>query len=119
MSHKIRTIWWKQWQCPKEYFFKLFKPALIHLFSASEASSSVSGVSSASSTIKKVEVAKKDLATAATIGAAATTGKDTEAAKVGQNGEEEVANQGGAEGEDTMKNLRKTFAGIFGDTKLQ
>ena len=34
----------------------------IFSFSASEASSSVSGVSSASSTVKKVEVAKKDLA---------------------------------------------------------
>jgi hypothetical protein len=25
--------------------------------------------------------------------------------------------EGGPEGEDTMKNLRKTFAGIFGDIK--
>ena len=83
-------------------------------FSASEASSSVSGVSSASSTIKKVEVAKKDL----TAAAANATSKDSDlgkASNVGENGNDEVAAQGGVEGEDTMKNLRKTFAGIFGD----
>ena len=84
------------------------------LVSASEASSSVSGVSSASSTVKKVEVAKKDLASVV------APPKDLEAEKnnVSENGDDELAAGGGAvEGEDTMQNLRKTFAGIFGDIK--
>ena len=82
-------------------------------FSASEASSSVSGVSSASSTVKKVEVAKKDLASVV------APPKDLEAAKnsVSENGDDESAAGGAVEGEDTMQNLRKTFAGIFGDIK--
>ena len=86
---------------------------LSSLVSASEASSSVSGVSSASSTIKKVEVAKKDLAGAV----APPKNLEVEKNNVGENGDDEVAAGGGVEGEDTMKNLRKTFAGIFGDIK--
>jgi len=87
-----------------------------HDSQASEASSSVSGVSSASSTVKKVEVAKKDLAG---VVAATTAAKDSETTKksVEENGDEELAGATGVEGEDTMKNLRKTFAGIFGDIK--
>ena len=90
----------------------------VFLFPASEASSSVSGVSSASSTVKKVEVAKKDLAGVVAANMAAT--KDSENGKktVEENGDEELAGAAtGVEGEDTMKNLRKTFAGIFGDIK--
>ena len=86
------------------------------LFSASEASSSVSGVSSASSTIKKVEVAKKDL-TGAVASSTVTKESDTAKKSVEENGDDELAATGGVEGEDTMKNLRKTFAGIFGDIK--
>jgi hypothetical protein len=60
-----------------------------------------------------VEVAKKDL-----VGVVAPP-KDLEAGKnnVSENGDDELAAAGGVEGEDTMKNLRKTFAGIFGDIK--
>ena len=46
--------------------------------------------------------------------------KDSENGKktVEENGDEELAGAAtGVEGEDTMKNLRKTFAGIFGDIK--
>ena len=66
--------------------------------------------------MKKVEVAKKDLAGVVT---AATGAKDSEPGKKGveENGDDELAGATGVEGEDTMKNLRKTFAGIFGDIK--
>jgi hypothetical protein len=51
--------------------------------------------------------------------AANMAAKDSEAGKkpVEENGDEELAGSTGVEGEDTMKNLRKTFAGIFGDIK--
>ena len=62
-----------------------------------------------------MEVAKKDLASVV------APPKDLETAKnnVSENGEDELAAGGGGavEGEDTMQNLRKTFAGIFGDIK--
>ena len=61
-----------------------------------------------------MEVAKKDLASVV------APPKDLEAEKnnVSENGDDELAAGGGAvEGEDTMQNLRKTFAGIFGDIK--
>ena len=59
---------------------------------------------------------KKDLAGAV---AANSASKDLDAGKknVEENGDDELAAAGGPEGEDTMKNLRKTFAGIFGDIK--
>ena len=99
-----------------KYVFTKWSNRNFLLFPASEASSSVSGVSSASSTVKKVEVAKKDLAG---VVAANMAAKDCEAGKktVEENGDEELAGSTGVEGEDTMKNLRKTFAGIFGDIK--
>jgi hypothetical protein len=89
----------------------------LFLFSASEASSSVSGVSSASSTVKKVEVTKKDITGAAVATSTVTKESDTAKKSVEENGDDELAAAGGVEGEDTMKNLRKTFAGIFGDIK--
>ena len=51
--------------------------------------------------------------------AANTVAKDSETGKksVEENGDDELAGGTGVEGEDTMKNLRKTFAGIFGDIK--
>ena len=71
-------------------------PALLIIL-ASE-SSTVSGASSASSSTVKPAEKKK--------------GGEGE-------GEESADNEegvpGGPEGEDTMKNLRKTFAGIFGE----
>ena len=75
---------------------------MISFFSetASE-SSTVSGVSSASSSVKK--------------GGPDEAGKSEAKAK---EGDAAAPAEGGApavEGEDTMKNLRKTFAGIFGD----
>ena len=42
---------------------------------------------------------------------------DTTKKSVEENGDDELAAASGVEGEDTMKNLRKTFAGIFGDIK--
>ena len=72
----------------------------------------MSAVSSASSTVKKVEVARKDIQ-----GAVATKDSDNVKKSVEENGDDELAAAGGVEGEDTMKNLRKTFAGIFGDIK--
>ena len=62
-------------------------------------------------------MAKKDLAS---VVAANSALKDVDGGKKGveENGDDEViAANGGVEGEDTMKNLRKTFAGIFGDIK--
>ena len=111
MSHKIRTAYLIQ-ELPNCFTGKC-DAQCIFSFSASEASSSVSGVSSASSTVKKVEVAKKDLASVVV-----APPKDLETAKnnVSENGEDELAT-GAVEGEDTMQNLRKTFAGIFGDIK--
>lgn len=74
--------------------------------SASE-ESTVSGVSSASSTVKKVDI------TASKKEATASKTDDKGAPSNGATGENEGDEV--VEGEDTMKNLRKTFAGIFGD----
>ena len=83
-------------------------------FTASEAASTVSDVSSASSTVKKVEVVKKDPSGAAV--ATNAVKKDAEPGKnnIEENGDDEPVAAGG---EDTMQNLRKSFAGIFGDIK--
>ena len=77
------------------------------LFSASE-TSTVSGttVSSATSAVKRIELPKDK------------ENDTSEDKKVETDEDNEItANSGevGPEGEDTMKNLRKTFAGIFGD----
>ena len=63
-----------------------------------------------------MEVVKKDLSGAVTT---STSAKESDPTKKGveENGDDELAAAGGVEGEDTMKNLRKTFAGIFGDIK--
>lgn len=82
------------------------------LVAAASESSTVSGVSSASSTVKR-----------STNDNASSSG-NSKAASAQQDGEKDGSNAtsgGGAtgepsvEGEDTMKNLRKTFAGIFGE----
>lgn len=80
-----------------------------HDSQASE-SSTVSGNSSASSTVKKVEV-KKVAAAGSVDSEGGKGGEETNGAAAGGGG----GGEGGVEGEDTMKNLRKTFAGIFGD----
>ena len=71
------------------------------LIAASE-TSSVSGTSSATSAVKRGVELPKD--------------KDkTEPNASADEHEDDPAAELGPEGEDTMKNLRKTFAGIFGD----
>ena len=74
--------------------------------SASE-TSTVSGttVSSATSAVKRIELPKDK------------PDEASEDKKVEEDEDSEMAttSEVGPEGEDTMKNLRKTFAGIFGD----
>ena len=62
--------------------------------------STVSGTSSATSAVKKMPDLPKD---------------KPEVAKEAEENNDDPAADLGPEGEDTMKNLRKTFAGIFGD----
>lgn len=71
------------------------------MFPAASETSSVSAASSATSAVKK----------------APELPKDKNEPKEGDNDNEAIdpAAELGPEGEDTMKNLRKTFAGIFGD----
>ena len=57
-------------------------------------------MSSASSTVKKVDVKSK---------------QENKTDEDGKSVDGAATNSEGIEGEDTMKNLRKTFAGIFGD----
>ena len=76
------------------------KTVAIYYFAASE-TSSVSGASSATSAVKKVPDLPKDRA---------------EKAAPSGNGNDEI-DEDIITDEDTMKNLKKTFAGIFGDIK--
>ena len=70
-------------------------------------------MSSASSTIKKVEVPKppSEVNKAENNTKKSSISGPATAASGGENG----ASDDPVEGEDTMKNLRKTFAGIFGE----
>lgn len=71
-----------------------------HDSQASE-TSTVSGTSSATSAVKKVDLPKDK--------------PETNNEENNDNEDAAAAGEMGPEGEDTMKNLRKTFAGIFGD----
>lgn len=80
--------------------YQCFKYLFLLIFTASE-TSSVSATSSATSAVRKHPDLPKDKPD--NDNNQETEGEDASLAEVGP------------EGEDTMKNLRKTFAGIFGE----
>ena len=77
------------------------KSKTVAIYFAASETSSVSGASSATSAVKKVPDLPKDRAE-----------KDAASG----NGNDEI-DEDTITDEDTMKNLKKTFAGIFGDIK--
>lgn len=79
----------------------------LHLYFAASETSTVSGTSSATSAVRKAPELPKDKPSGGGASGAPDAPEDNE--------EEPASAELGPEGEDTMKNLRKTFAGIFGD----